>query len=214
MMRSLIICALICIVAALLGWREKQLLSREKDANDTLLKEVATFSSDDDKPPKSLERNKKDLAINDKVKALTRDYFALLRDYGENPGAEFAEEYAKLQANLKSRLEELDPAGIKQFMDECNENPDMNLRIRRDLNNYIQKVFIWKYPIEMARMMSQSPELFGISDKTMPEGVVYDPFEYLVYYYSGEKYDLKTVFQCLAESPLEFQSKSLLSGYG
>ena len=59
----------------------------------------------------------------------------------------------------------------------------------------------------MARMMSQSPELFGISDKAMPEGVVYDPFKYLVYYYSGEKYDLQTVFQCLAESPPEFQSK-------
>lgn len=209
MMRSLIICAVICIVAALLGWREKQLLSREKEANDKLLKEAATIPSDDAKPPKFLERRKTDFAMDEKVKALTRDYFALLRDYGDNPSAEFAEEYAKLQADLKSRMEELDPAGIKQFMDECHNNPDMNLRIQRDLNNYVQKVFIWKYPIEMARMMSQSPELFGISDKPMPEGVVYDPFEYLIYYYSAEKYDLKTVFQCLAESPLEFQSKYL-----
>lgn len=207
MMRSVIICVLLCIAAALLGWREKQLLSREKEANDKLLKEVATIPGDGARPPNNLERRKEDLAMDEKVKALTRDYFALLRDYGDNPSAEFAEEYAKLQANLKSRLEELDPAGIKQFIDECNNNPDMSLRIRRDLNNYIQKVFIGKYPIEMARMMSQSPELFGISDKAMPEGVVYDPFEYLVYYYSGEKYDLKTVFQCLAESPPEFQSK-------
>ena len=204
---SLIICALIGLVAALVGWREKQLISREKEENDKLLKEVATNFSEDAKPPNTLERRKDELAMNEKVKALTRDYLALIRDYGETPSGESAEEYAKRQANIKSRLEELDPAGIKQFMDECAKNPDMNLRIKRDLNNYVQTVFIWKYPIEMARMMSQSPELFGISDKTMPEGIIYDPFEYLIYYYSGEKYDLQTVFQCLAESPPEFQAK-------
>ena len=82
-------------------------------------------------PNQVIERRKEDLAMKEKVKALTRDFFALYRDYGENPGAEFAEEYAKLQADLKSRLEELDPAGIKQFMDECNNNPDMNLRIKQ-----------------------------------------------------------------------------------
>jgi hypothetical protein len=51
-------------------------------------------------------------------------------------------------------------------------------------------------------MMSQSPEKFGIG----VEGI-YDPFQYLVYYYSGENPDLPTLFQCLSEAPPEFQAK-------
>ena len=53
MKRSLIICALIFIVAALLGWREKQQLSSEKEANDKLVKEVAAIPSDDSQLPKA-----------------------------------------------------------------------------------------------------------------------------------------------------------------
>ena len=81
-----------------------------------------------------MERRKEDLAMKAKVKALARDYFALFRDYDENPSGESAEEFTKLQANIKSRLEELDPSAIKQFMDECYNNPDLNLRIKRDIN--------------------------------------------------------------------------------
>ena len=44
----------------------------------------------------------------------------------------------------------------------------------------------------------------------MPEGYIYDPFKHLIYYYSDEKNDLQTVFQCLAESPPEFQSKNII----
>ena len=99
MKRSLIICALILIVAALLGWREKQQLSREKEANDKLLKEVAAIPNDDAQLPKAaqfrnrLDRRKEDLAMKAKVKALTRDFFALFRDYAENPSGESAEEF-------------------------------------------------------------------------------------------------------------------------
>jgi hypothetical protein len=207
MKRSLIICALIFIVAALLGWREKQQLSREKEANAKLLTEVAAIPSDDAQTPKDMERRKEGLAMKDRVKALARDYFALLRNYGENPSGESGDEFTKLQANIKSRLEELDPSAIKQFMDECHNNPDLNLRIKRDINSYVRTVFISKYPFEMARMMSRSPELFGIDGKAMPEGYVQDPFQHLVYYYSYEKKDIQLVFQCLAESPPEFQSK-------
>jgi len=81
------------------------------------------------------------------------------------------------------------------------------MRIKRDLNNYVTTFFISKYPIEMARMMSKSPESFGINQKEIPEGYMYDPFKHLVYYYSWEKKDIRTVFQCLAEAPPEFQSK-------
>jgi hypothetical protein len=59
----------------------------------------------------------------------------------------------------------------------------------------------------MARMMSKSPESFGIDEKTMTEGYIQDPFKQLVYYYSWIKKDIKLVFQCLAEAPPEYQSR-------
>jgi hypothetical protein len=39
----------------------------------------------------------------------------------------------------------------------------------------------------MAKMMSRSPELFGINEKAMPDGYVQDTFQHLVSYYSLEK---------------------------
>ena len=140
--------------------------------------------------------------MKEKVKTLGRDFFALYREAPENPAAAFSEERLRMEAELKARLGDLDPAGIRLFMEECINNPDLTVQIRQSLNNYVQKVFIQKYPIETARMMSQSPEMFGIGDSR-----IYDPFAYLVYYYSGENPDLPTVFQCLSEAPPEFQSK-------
>jgi hypothetical protein len=211
---SLIICALIGIVAALMGWREKQQLAREEETKARLMTEAAALPNDDARmtqaaalPRNDLDGRQEDLAMKARVQALARDYFAVLLKYDENPSGEYAEEYAKLQANLKTRLEELDPAGINSFMEECYINPDLNLRIKRDINLYVRTVFISRYPLEMARMMSQSPERFGISGEATPEGHIPDPFKHLVYYYSAEKKDLKLVFQCLAESPPEFQSK-------
>ena len=154
-----------------------------------------------------MERRNEYLAMRERVKTIRLDYFALFRDYGENANGESGEEFRKRQAEIKNRLEELDPAAIRQFMDECYSNPELNLRIRRDLNGYVRTVFIAKYPIEMARMMSKSPELFGIDGKSAPEGYIQDPFQHLVYYFSWEKKDIQTVFQCLAEAPPEFQSK-------
>jgi hypothetical protein len=119
----------------------------------------------------------------------------------ENPAAVSAEEL-RIEAELKSRLEALDPSEIKLFMEECNNNPDLNAQIRQSLDVFVQKVFIVKYPIEMARMMSQAPKQFGIED-----GKSYDSFSHLIYYYSGEQPDLQIVFQCLSEAPPEFQSK-------
>lgn len=207
MKRSLVICALILIVTALLGLRESQQRSSKREINAKLVTEAAAISNDDAQSPKVMEQRKEYFAMKERVKTLALDYFALFRDYGENPTGESGEEFTKLQAEMKSRMEELDPSAIKQFMDECYNNPDLNLRIKRDLNGYVRTVFISKYPIEMARMMSRSPELFGIDDKTMPEGYIYDPFKHLVYYYSWEKKDIQLVFQCLVESPPEFQSK-------
>ncbi|MCX6873245.1 MAG: hypothetical protein NTW21_05470 [Verrucomicrobia bacterium] len=197
--------------AALLGWREKQQFSSEKEANDKLVKEVAANPSDDAQTPKAasirMDRRKEDLAMKAMVKTFASDIFALRRDYPEDPSWESGEKFRKMQANIKSRLEELDPSAIKLFMDECYNNPDLNLRIKRDLNFYVRTVFISKYPFEMARMMSKSPELFGINDKAMPEGYIQDPFKHLVYYYSYERKDIQLVFQCLAESSPESQSK-------
>jgi hypothetical protein len=210
MKRSLIICALIFIVAALLGWREDQQLSRKKEINAKLVTEAAAIRNDGIQRPKAaaipdkrLDRRKEDLAIKMKVKALASDYFAILR----NDGGASAEELATLRENIKSRLEELDPSAIKEFMDEFNSNPDVNSGMKSDVNDYVMNVFIKKYPLEMARMMSKAPELFSISYKSMPERVIYDPFKYLVYYYCWEKKDLPLVFQCLAEASPEFQSK-------
>jgi hypothetical protein len=205
---------MICIVAALLGWRESQQLSSKRKTNAKLVKEAAVIPNDDSGtsrtaaiPNNRSDRRKEDSAMEAKVKALARDYFALFRDYGENPSGESGEEFTRLQAIIKSRLEELDPSAINQFMDECYKNPELNLRIKRDINYYVRTVFISKYPVEMARMMSKSPELFGISANSMPEGYVQDPFQHLVYYYSWEKKDIQLVFQCLAELPPELQSK-------
>jgi hypothetical protein len=197
----------ICIVAALLGWRESQQLTSKKEANAELVKEAATIPVGDARMPKAasnrLEQRKEDLTMKKKVKALASDYFTLLR----NDGGASAEELATLRENIKSRLEELDPSAIREFMEEFNSNPDVNSGMKSDVNEYVMNVFIKKYPLEMARMMSKAPELFSISYQSMPERVICDPFRYLVYYCSWEKKDIQLVFQCLAEAPPEFQSK-------
>ena len=207
MKRSLIISAAIFLIAALLGWWESRQLSSRREINARLVKEASTELGGDAQSPNAMERRNEYLAMRERVKTIRLDYFALFRDYGENANGESGEEFRKRQAEIKNRLEELDPAAIRQFMDECYSNPELNLRIRRDLNGYVRTVFIAKYPIEMARMMSKSPELFGIDGKSAPEGYIQDPFQHLVYYFSWEKKDIQTVFQCLAEAPPEFQSK-------
>jgi hypothetical protein len=210
MKRSLIICAFIFIVAALLGWRENQQLSRKKEINAKLVTGAAAIPNVGIQSPKAaaisdkrLDRRKEDLATKRKVKTLASDYFALLR----NDGGASAEELATLRENIKSRFEELDPLAIREFMVEFNSNPDVNSGMKSDVNEYVMNVFIMKYPVEMARMMSSAPELFSISTQSMPERVIYDPFKYLVYYYCWMKKDLPLVFECLAEAPPEFQSK-------
>ena len=207
MKRSLIICAAIFFIAALLGWRESRQLSSRREINARLVEEASTKLGGDAQSPNAMERRNEYLAMRERVKTIGLDYFALFRDYGENATGESGEAFTKRQAEIKSRLEELDPAAIRQFMDECYSNPGLNLRIKRDLNGYVRTVFIAKYPVEMARMMGKSPELFGIDGKSAPEGYIQDPFQHLVYYFSWEKKDIQTVFQCLAEAPPEFQSK-------
>ena len=207
MKRSLIISAAIFLIAALLGWWESRQLSSRRAINARLVKEATAKLGRDTQSPNAMERRNEYLAMRERVKTIRLDYFALFRDYGENANGESGEEFRKRQAEIKNRLEELDPAAIRQFMDECYSNPELNLRIRRDLNGYVRTVFIAKYPVEMARMMSKSPELFGIDGKSAPEGYIQDPFQHLVYYFSWEKKDIQTVFQCLAEAPPEFQSK-------
>ena len=202
MIRSLIITALILIAAVLLAWREKRQYSSEKATSEKLLKEVAANPDDDFQTPRGIERRKNDLAMKAKMKKLSMDLFAQSIRAAEDPVAAFGEEFRILEANLKSRLGELDPAEIKQFIEKCKNNPDLNSQINQDLNRYIREVFIQNNPIEMTRMMVKSPELFGIGD-----GKTYDPFAYLVYYYSAQKKDLQLVFECLAKSPPEFQSK-------
>ena len=207
MKRSLILSAAIFLIAALLGWWESRQLSSRREINARLVKEASTELGGDAQSPNAMERRNEYLAMRERVKTIRLDYFALFRDYGENANGESGEEFRKRQAEIKNRLEELDPAAIRQFIDECYSNPELNLRIRRDLNGYVRTVFIAKYPVEMARMMSKSPELFGIDGKSAPEGYIQDPFQHLVYYFSWEKKDIQTVFQCLAEAPPEFQSK-------
>ena len=207
MKRSLILSAAIFLIAALLGWWESRQLYSRREINARLVKEASTELGGDAQSPNAMERRNEYLAMRERVKTIGLDYFALFRDYGENANGESGEEFRKRQAEIKNRLEELDPAAIRQFIDECYSNPELNLRIRRDLNGYVRTVFIAKYPVEMARMMSKSPELFGIDGKSAPEGYIQDPFQHLVYYFSWEKKDIQTVFQCLAEAPPEFQSK-------
>jgi hypothetical protein len=150
-----------------------------------------------------MAQGKDSLAMKKKVKALASDYFALLR----NDGGASAEDLASLRENIKIRLEQLDPIAIGEFMDEFNSNPDVNSGMKSDVNEYVMNVFIMKYPVEMAGMMSKNPELFSISTQSMPERVIYDPFKFLVYHYCWMKKDLPLVFQCLAEASPEFQSK-------
>jgi hypothetical protein len=103
-------------------------------------------------------------------------------------------------------LEELDPLAIREFMGEFNSIPDVNSGMKSDVNEYVMNVFIKKYPVEMAGMMSKTPELFSISNQSMPERVIYDPFKFLMYDCCQQK-DLPLAFQCLAEASPEFQSK-------
>lgn len=203
MQRSLIFCAVICIVAALLGWRENHQLSSRREINAKLVKEAAAIPGNNAQSRKVMEQRKEYFAMKEKVKTLTSDYFSLLR----NEGGASAEELAILRENIKNRLEELDPFAIREFMGEFNSNPDVNSGMKSDVNEYVMNVFIKKYPVEMAGMMSKTPELFSISNQSMPERLIYDPFKFLVYYYCWMKKDLPLVFECLAEASPEFQSK-------
>jgi hypothetical protein len=202
MIRSLLISALILIAAALLGWREKRQYSSEKATSDKLLNDVRADPGIDPDSPINIERRKAERAMKEKVQVLNRDFFALYSVPPESSAAAFAEERLRIEADLKSRLGALSPEEVKMFMEECYNNPDLNAQIRQSLDVFVQKVFIVKYPIEMARMMTQSPKQFGIGD-----GKGYDLFSHLVYYYSGEQPDLQIVFQCLSEAPPEFQSR-------
>lgn len=207
MKRSLIIFSVICIVAALLGWRESKQLSSKREINAKLVREAAAIPNDDASLSKAaslrMAQGKAGLSMKEKAKALASDYVALLR----NEGGASAEELAALRENIKSRLEELDPSAIKEFMGEFNSIPDVNSGMKSDVNEYVMNVFIMKYPVEMAGMMSKNPELFSISTPSMPERVIYDPFKFLVYHYCWMKKDLPLVFECLAEASPEFQSK-------
>ncbi|MFY7817050.1 MAG: hypothetical protein ACOVRB_01660 [Akkermansiaceae bacterium] len=202
MIRSLIISALILIAAALLAWREKQQLSVEKETNETILRQIANDPSIDPQSPINIERRKAQRAKQEKVKTITCDFFALYGIAPDDPAAVSGEERLRIEAELKSRLEALDPSEIRLFMEECNKNPDLNAQIRQSLDSFVQRVFIVNYPLEMTRMMTQSPKQFGIG-----EGKNYDSFSHLVYYYSSEKRDLQTLFECLSEAPPEFQAK-------
>lgn len=199
---SLTICAVIGIAAVLLGWVESHNLSNNRQINVQLLKEASVNQGNQAGALGFSGQRKEYFAMKETVKALRRDLFSLYREAPENAAAAFSEERLRTETELEGRLEELDPTGIRLFMEECSNDPGLTLQIRRSLNNYVQKVFIWKYPVEVARLMTQSPAQFGIGDAR-----IYDPFEYLVYYYSGEKPDLGIVFQCLAEAPPEFQSR-------
>lgn len=207
MKRSLIIFSVICIVAGLFGWRESKQLASKKKANAQLVREAAALPIEDASLSKAaslrMAQGKEGLAMKEKVKALASDYVALLRN--ENGASE--EELAALRENIKSRLEQLDPLAIKEFMGEFNSIPDVNSGMKSDVNEYVMNVFIMKYPVEMAGMMSKNPELFSISSQSMPERVIYDPFKFLVYHYCWMKKDLPLVFECLAEASPEFQSK-------
>lgn len=209
MRRSLIICALIFIVAALMGWREDQQISRKKEMNAKLVEEAAAIANDGIQRPKAaaipdkrLDRRKDELAMKKRVKALAGDYSALLR----NDGGESADELATLRESIKSRLEELDTSAIREFMGEFNSIPDVNSGMMSDVNEYVMNVFIKKYPGEMAGMISKNPELFSVSNPSMPERLIYDPFKFLMYYCCRQN-DLPLAFQCLAEASPEFQSK-------
>lgn len=83
-----------------------------------------------------------------KVKTLTRDFFAIYLYAPENPAAAYAEERLRIEAELKSRLEALDPSEIELFMEECNSNTDLNAQTRQSLDVFVRKVFIVKYPTQ------------------------------------------------------------------
>ena len=106
---SLVTCALIILVAGLLGWREYQQLSRKKEANAKLLAEAAAMATDGGRtagggpiPNDSLDRRDGDRLTKAEVTALARDYFALFRQFGGNPNGEADEELKRLKAEMKT----------------------------------------------------------------------------------------------------------------
>jgi hypothetical protein len=207
MKRSLIIFSVICIVAALLGWRESKQLASKKEANAKLVREAAAIPIDDTSLSKAASlreaQRKDDIAMKKKVKALASDYLSLLRSEG---GAS-EEELASQWANIGRRMKELDPLAIRDFMGEFNSNPDVNFSMKHDVNLYVMNIFIKKYPVEMAGMMSKNPELFSISGPSMPANKIHDSFSFLLQYCCSMQKDLPLAFQCLAEASPEFQSK-------
>jgi len=207
MIRSLTITAIILIVAAFLGLREKQLLSFEKEANKKIAIRIANGPSMESPPSIRISPAKSKSEQIENVKTVARDLLSYYDkrwqllyvdyDYSQNNNLDNIEE------ELKSRLGELGLDEIKILMDEFKDKPDLSLQARNYLVLLAAEVFYLKYPIEMARMMSQSPELFSIN---VP-GVYTDGFSDLVYCYSIKKSDLRTVFQCLSEATPEIQAQ-------
>ena len=103
MIRSLLISALILIVAALLGWREKRQYSSEKAITEKLSKEVRAIPGMDPDSPIDIERRKAESAREEKVKTLALDFFEIYLDAAQNPDSVSSEELARLQEGITDR---------------------------------------------------------------------------------------------------------------
>jgi hypothetical protein len=189
MKRSLILCSLISILAALFAWREKRQLSSEQEANARLVKEAAAIRSQDAQPRESasmrkarMDRRNADPDRKAAAKALVNDYFALYRDYEANPNGVSSEEFEEMKAAVQNRIYALGPAGFEDFIAGFSNNPELAPRMKRAIQSMAIDVFNKKYPIEMAVILSKSPEMFKTRPDPTYQENVRDPFFCLIFH--------------------------------
>ncbi len=214
MKRSLILCSLIMIVAALLGWRENRQLSSEQEANAELVKEAAAIRGEDAQSRQSpalregrKDRRNEDLARKAAAKALVNDYFALYRDYEANPNGKSSEEFEEMKAAVQNRIYALGPMGFEDFIAGFSNNPDLTPRMKRAIQSMAIDFFNRKYPLEMAAILSRSPEMFKTKPDPTYQENTRDPFFNLIFHCRNELKDTRLALQCIAAAEPEYQEK-------
>lgn len=214
MKRSLFICSLIIIGAGLFAWREKQQLSREQEANARLVKEAADIPSEDATPRQSppvrktrTDRSNDDPARQAVIQSIANDFFDLYRDYEANPNGKSSEEFEKLKAEVQGRIYALGPAGFEDFIAGFSNNPDLSPRMKRAIQSMAIDFFNKRYPLEMAAILSKSPEMFKTKPDPTYQENARDPFFQLIFHCRNELKDTRLALQCLAAAEPEYQEK-------
>ncbi len=154
-----------------------------------------------------MDRRDEEVARKAAAIGLVDDYFALYRDYEANPNGKSSQEFEKLKADVQGRIYALGPAGFEDFIAGFSNNPDPTPRMKRAIQSMAIEFFNKNYPLEMAAILSKSPEIFKTKPDPTYQENVRDPFFHLILHCRNELKDTRLALQCLAAAEPEYQEK-------